>query len=51
MHSTDTIESIASTSGTTPEKIREINRKPPGAKVVPDEESLVPGMGAVGLQP
>lgn len=49
VHSTDTIESIAATFGTTPEKIREINRKPAGSKVEPDEEILVPAMGAVGL--
>ncbi len=49
VHSTDTLESIASTFGTTPEKIRELNRKPAGSKVVPDEEILVPAMGAVSL--
>lgn len=49
VHSTDTLESIASTFGTTPEKIRELNRKPAGSKVTPDEEILVPAMGAVSL--
>jgi spore germination protein YaaH len=49
VHSSDTLESIASTFGTTPEKIRELNRKPTGSKVVPDEEILVPAMGAVSL--
>ncbi len=49
VHSTDTIESIASTFGTTPQKIREINRKPAGSGVTADEEILVPALGAVGL--
>ena len=49
VHSTDTLESIASTFGTTPEKIRELNRKPAGSKVTTDEEILVPAMGAVSL--
>lgn len=49
VHSTDTLESIASTFGTTPEKIRELNRKPANSKVTPDEEILVPAMGAVSL--
>ena len=49
VHSTDTIESIASTFGTTPQKIRELNRKPADSKVTPNEEILVPAMGAVGL--
>lgn len=49
VHSTDTLESIASTFGTTPDKIRELNRKPANSKVAPDEEILVPAMGAVSL--
>ncbi len=49
VHSTDTIESIAATFGTTPQKIRELNRKPAGSKVSANEEILVPAMGAVGL--
>lgn len=49
VHSTDTIESIAATFGTTPEKIRELNRKPAGSGVNANEEILVPAMGAVGL--
>ncbi len=47
VHSTDTLESIASTFGTTPDKIRELNRKPANSKVTTDEEILVPAMAAV----
>ena len=47
--STDTLESIAATFGTTPDKIRELNRKPAGSKVTPNEEILVPATGAVSL--
>jgi spore germination protein YaaH len=49
VHSTDTLESIASTFGTTPDKIRELNRKPANSKVTTDEEILVPAMAAVSL--
>jgi LysM repeat protein len=49
VHSTDTLESIAATFGTTPDQIRELNRKPAGSKVTTDEEILVPAMGAVSL--
>ncbi len=49
VHSTDTIESIAATFGTTPQKIRELNRKPANSGVAANEEILVPAMGAVGL--
>jgi hypothetical protein len=49
VHSNDTLESIASTFGTTPDKIREFNRKPANAKFAPNEEILIPSVGAVSL--
>lgn len=46
---TDTIESIATQFSTTPERIREINRLTPGTPLKPNDEIMVPAMGAVSV--
>ena len=45
----DTIESIATQFSTTPERIREINRLGPSTPLKPNDEIMVPAMGAVSV--
>ncbi|MEZ5385598.1 MAG: LysM peptidoglycan-binding domain-containing protein [Prosthecobacter sp.] len=45
----DTIESIATQFSTTPERIREINRLGPQTALKPNDEIMVPAMGAVSV--
>ncbi|MFN0077831.1 MAG: LysM peptidoglycan-binding domain-containing protein [Prosthecobacter sp.] len=45
----DTLESIAQQFSTTPDRIREMNRLQPGAKLNSGDEIMVPAMGAVSV--
>ena len=45
----DTVESIAQQFSTTPDRIREMNRLQPGAKLNSGDEIMVPAMGAVSV--
>lgn len=47
--STDSIESIANTFSTTPQRIRELNRLPSGAKLKAGDEIIVPALSPVSL--